>query len=173
MEQKDPIITYTFYKSGRPKEIISMLNGGDHGTYFRFYDDAGSLSAMSSYKNGKRHGQCWSYFPNGVKELLRTYKDGVLDGPYIKFKPNGTWSERGYHSNGELHGECAQYDGAANTTKRVIYKYGKEEDYTKHMQGNPFHNGVVIINPEEFKIIFGDNTLLKHSANVDNCTLRM
>ena len=46
------------------------------------YHDNGNICEESFYKNGRRDGECTTYYENGEKELVGYFKKG---------KPTGIW----------------------------------------------------------------------------------
>ena len=42
------------------------------------YHDNGNICEESFYKDGKRNGECTTYYENGDKELVGYFKNGLL-----------------------------------------------------------------------------------------------
>lgn len=58
------------------------------GDYKAYYND-GVMWCHDRYKNGKRHGICNYYFPNGSPMYSHSYKRGKQHGPCKHFQDDG------------------------------------------------------------------------------------
>jgi antitoxin component YwqK of YwqJK toxin-antitoxin module len=91
-----------------PKEEVRM-------TYF----PNGYIKTSTQYEHGKKNGVFKQFFENGKLQLLRTYKDDVLDGKSIEYYPNGKLKEEVAYQQGKaLHLRLYDEQG-----KLILSKY--------------------------------------------------
>jgi hypothetical protein len=55
-------------------------------------------------KGGKPHGPKTTFYPNGQRELSRTYYQGKSEGRFTVWHDTGSVAEEGQHRNGQLEG---------------------------------------------------------------------
>ncbi|MCL2334609.1 MAG: hypothetical protein FWC57_00935 [Endomicrobia bacterium] len=64
--------------------------------------DNGVITYMWSYKDNKKNGPCYRFYPSGKKMEEFTYKNGVLDGPSKKYSEDGKVTEAADYVNGKI-----------------------------------------------------------------------
>ena len=75
-----------------------------HGIQTRFYDH-GSVYSKINYKNGKKNGMAYTYYPEYKDAEPKVWKEQ----PYIEGKLSGICKR--YHKNGKLQAEYEYYEG--------------------------------------------------------------
>lgn len=91
-------------------------------------DDAKSIFA----------GDCINYFKNGKPSFVRSYQNGLLNGPFTVYKENGLIETNGTYCNGELSGVLTKFSDD-QTFIQIEYKDGApiNDYYVKgDMSGN-------------------------------------
>ena len=69
-------------------------------------------------------GECINYFKNGKTELVRNYRQGLLNGDFCVYKENGLIKQTGKYCNGELAGLYTEFlDNGAHV--QIEYVNGK------------------------------------------------
>ncbi|MBM3447824.1 MAG: hypothetical protein FJX90_01800 [Bacteroidetes bacterium] len=115
--------------SATPKEI-KTINGYKIVGYYEidgtdsikvgertFYPNSEKVYLEFRIKDGKRHGECLSFFQNGTRQSLNTYKEGVLNGDYRVWHENGELQIEGQYENNKEVGEWVFYDKDGNVKK--------------------------------------------------------
>jgi antitoxin component YwqK of YwqJK toxin-antitoxin module len=88
------------------------------GRYLQRFHPAFSSGGLDvSYRRGRQHGEAWKYAKDKKPVHMRTFKDGVLDGPSRFYNDDGTLAHeysyvdgvarrhRNWYPNGQLHSE--------------------------------------------------------------------
>jgi antitoxin component YwqK of YwqJK toxin-antitoxin module len=115
--------------SATPKEI-KTINGYKIVGYYEvdgtdsvkvgertFYPNSEKVYLEFRIKDGKRHGECMSFFQNGSRQSLNTYKEGMLNGDYRVWHENGELQIEGQYENNKEVGEWVFYDKDGNVKK--------------------------------------------------------
>lgn len=76
----------------------------DDSRYLReeYYVDGSWIK--DNYKDGKKHGECESYFDNGQLSKKSNYKDGELDGLWESFDESGQLLKKKTYKDGKRMG---------------------------------------------------------------------
>lgn len=77
---------------------------------WRFYDLDGVLLSETEFEKGKKNGKDIVYFTDGKIAKMVTYKNDVLDGPFLENYESGVKKAKGQYVDGKLHGEVIYYD---------------------------------------------------------------
>ena len=86
----------------------------------------GVIKERSNYVNGRRQGECQSFYPNGKLESDDFFMAGLLDGATTTYYDNGQKRYEGACSKGKPSGVWKFYD---NTGKLIRSKdYGKSQN---------------------------------------------
>ena len=89
-------------------------------------DSAMYVRAKGEYVNGLRHGVWTDYFENSGKELVNTFKNGELSGPFESYDPaNKELKAVGINVNGVRDGNTIFFDAFGNLWQTITYKMGK------------------------------------------------
>jgi len=101
MQQKNTLSALTFsclvfvclfmFGFTAPAEDVRM-------TYF----PNGYIKTTTQYEHGKKNGVFKQFFENGKTQLLRTYKDDVLDGKSREYYPTGKLKEELVYEQGNV-----------------------------------------------------------------------
>ena len=94
-KKNNPIIKYTYYKSGRIETKKVYYIPGDTATYTEYvYLPTGELRAIIPYKNSKRNGLRTLYYKNGKIEKTAYFKDDKFWGVVTEYNDNGSLHKR-------------------------------------------------------------------------------
>lgn len=88
------------------------------------------------YRNGKKHGKSYSWYPNGQIKEKGTYKKGKKIGPHLGFWPNGSLRFKKNFKIGLLNGEQKQWHKNGILARLSSYKEGKEQGQQKGWRNN-------------------------------------
>ncbi len=143
----------TYFPNGKVNSEGQYSKGVKTGTW-KEYNEDGSLRTVSEYRNDvavetvKVNGVFLEYFGNELPKASYTYKDKVLDGPFVEYQEGGSWElvdkvdplsqetnkyrvpknhfikQKGTYLNGKLHGKLEIFDKFGNVSKTVIYANG-------------------------------------------------
>lgn len=113
-----------YYRNGNIKNIYAISGKNRHGKYSGFHKN-GNLAVSGKYKSGYRQGKwVWSS-PTGLKDSLRSYENGRL---------NGDWQN---HSNGKLILSRLYKHGRMNGKYREYYADGQLKTKGSYRQDLP------------------------------------
>jgi antitoxin component YwqK of YwqJK toxin-antitoxin module len=161
---------------------INYKDGLLDGIYKEYWED-GTLMTQSNYVNGKLEGKFRSWFESGVLESELEYVNGQLNGEGIEyhdtndrtkkiiwrrvnyindktegdfemFYEDGTIRTEKHYKNGNLYGECREYDNGILESKSLYRDNKLNGKFTKY-----YKNGA--ISSEEFYIDNKKNGLSK------------
>ncbi|MBL7933401.1 MAG: toxin-antitoxin system YwqK family antitoxin [Bacteroidia bacterium] len=137
-----------FHMNGKRMAEGKYINKEIKDSVWTYYDELGTLLSKDTYKNGKKNGLSYVYFPEGDVSEQRNYKDDLEDGSfvdyfdakavksrrtYIKGKlegrvsyyyPNGVEVAAGYYKNGEKNGPWIYKTQSGKIREKELYKNG-------------------------------------------------
>lgn len=134
---------YKTFSYGRYKSKYFLKNGKYEGR-FESYDEFGSHKIINFYKNGNRNGletEWWIDDENNFKSTVN-YKNDFQEGFKITYK-NGIIFKKEFYKNGILDGEYLRYDSNQKIELKANYKNGllNGDFYDNHSKGI-FKNGL-------------------------------
>jgi antitoxin component YwqK of YwqJK toxin-antitoxin module len=109
-------ITYTetYHQDGTPHVVSSFKDGKLHGEK-KTFSPAGDPISVENYLYGLKHGVC-SYYQNGYVYQMTTYVEGRKHGVEQLFIDGVTLAEETLYNFGLKHGpSVVYYDNSANT----------------------------------------------------------
>lgn len=124
--------------NGMLKESGALLNGLKTGTWTTYHSDQ-RVKTISTYVGGKLNGLYMEMTERGMIELQAFYKNGLLEGPYNKYKSGSRKLEERNYLAGELHGVYRKYDDRKNKLQQEIhYKNGIQDGLFRYFdeEGN-------------------------------------
>lgn len=128
---------------GVPEKITEKIH------QVTFYTLDGDKVAMGEYRNKKfknRHGVFVLYNKNGRIIVSSTYRNGILNGPYLRFFDNGQLSDSGFVRRGNFSGYWKSwYDNGQPRVfckySRITVRYGREVSFLDDEYKSWFRNG--------------------------------
>jgi antitoxin component YwqK of YwqJK toxin-antitoxin module len=123
--------TWIVNHSGKnePQTVISYINGVYNGLYLQL-NDRGQIELMATYKNNKLHGP-WGEYRFGRPEKTATYKDGELDGWYREYEfRTGALKQEASYKEGVQDGPMRYYNEAGEVILEYTYKDGEKVEDT-------------------------------------------
>jgi antitoxin component YwqK of YwqJK toxin-antitoxin module len=91
---------YPFQEANPPVKVTRNFKAGKlHGLVIYYFND-GSKRAEIRYMEGKKSGLATNWYKSGVVQWKRTFKDDVLDGDFMRYKPDGELSTHVIYTNG-------------------------------------------------------------------------
>lgn len=124
---------YYIYYDGNGQEIArektvknqpSVFSpGADINGEVRELGPKGELVYVWNYKNNKKEGKAFGYYPGGGKMYELNYSGGLLQGIGIKYLENGKVSEKVFYVDGKVEGPAHIYLENGN-----YYKYNYEKN---------------------------------------------
>jgi antitoxin component YwqK of YwqJK toxin-antitoxin module len=95
---------------------------------WNIYFDSGNLAIELNYTHGKVNGTMSMYYPSGnTKAIYATYKNGKLEGNYIKYFKGNRIQEEGSCANGLRHGHWKFYNPDGFMTEEGSYVNGQKQ----------------------------------------------
>jgi antitoxin component YwqK of YwqJK toxin-antitoxin module len=92
-----------------------------------------------TFRAGVLNGPFRAWLPGGTLHETGTYFDGEYDGVVVGYHPNGAIANETSFARGKLHGLARAYDAAGAVTSETEYREGKvwtgEERYGKDGRG--------------------------------------
>ena len=127
---------YAFYPNGKDTlETKAFLNGKEHGTWKRFYEN-NQLRELRFFDNGSKTSDLTSWWPNGEKQMLYSFK------------------------NDEYEGTCSEWNEKGRLILKLNYKNGHEEGSQKMFYDNgKVRANYVIINGRRFGLLGTKNCI--------------
>jgi uncharacterized protein len=92
------------YRCGATKEKYTYKENKRNGKAFTYFPD-GKTQSEFNYKLGKLDGESKYFYENGKIESVMFYKDGMAEGSYKKYFPNGKPEIVGQYVNDDREGE--------------------------------------------------------------------
>ncbi len=109
----------TYYPSGNTMTTGKYINKLKDSIWNYYADSTDKLVSTENYILGKLEGESITYYPgkNQVAEIV-PYKNGIKQGPLLKYFPDGSLMTRGNYKNGQLDGDFFLYypDGKPQLT---------------------------------------------------------
>ena len=132
-------VSWSYYEDGSKESMRSHTNGVENGDWMFWYNmkDTNQLAWHFQFLNGKRHGKCVWYYPNGNEKKVEEYKDGLLDGVVIKY-----WGDDGkkkseiYFQAGKYHGSYKTFHKNGELSIETEYSYGLKHGIEKNYFDN-------------------------------------
>lgn len=119
--------TWTYYgaEGEFPQKVISFVDDQYSGAYMEF-NDRGQAELLATYKNNKLHGP-WGKFRFGRPEMTANYKDGELDGVMREYDfRNGKLKKEASYKGGQLDGLVRDYDEEGQIMVEYMYRDGEK-----------------------------------------------
>ena len=108
-----------------PVKVISFVDDMYNGSYMEF-NDRGQAELLATYKNNKLDGP-WGKFRFGRPELTSNYKDGELDGILREYDfRNGNLKKEATYKAGKLDGLVRDYDEEGRVMVEYMYRDGEK-----------------------------------------------
>lgn len=108
----------TFFTNGVKSATAFFKNGLFNGDFTSF-DAEGHVIRIAEYVDGKQHGSCQVFYPDGTILEQSTYKNGQLDGEFVRCFPGGSVMEISTYSDGKQYGYVDKYDVNGNLVSRT------------------------------------------------------
>lgn len=118
---------WTFFTGGTefPTKVISFVEGRYTGIYLEF-NDSGQGELMATYKDNKLNGP-WGEFRFGRPEMTANYKDGELDGIRREYDySTGKLLKEASFKAGQLDGLVRDYDEEGRVMVEYMYREGEK-----------------------------------------------
>lgn len=116
-EVNGEVVHYT--PEGKLAQKFTMVHGKIDGTLFTYTD--GILTAEMTYKNGVLNGPFISYHQTGGKSLETLYIMGKLEGPFITYSITGKKVREMSYKEGKPAGECIDYYEDGSTVRAKFF----------------------------------------------------
>ena len=110
---------------GRLKLICYYRNGKINGMYQTRYPN-GKVMEEYTMKDGVRDGPCLKWYPNGKLRIECRYKNNKLDGLFMKFYQNNKTAKLCHYKNGILDGPFLTWFQDGNKSCVFHFKNGKK-----------------------------------------------
>ncbi|MEL7247508.1 MAG: hypothetical protein AAFO03_03790 [Bacteroidota bacterium] len=119
--------TWTYYAPDAdfPIKVISFVDDMYTGTYMEF-NERGQAELLATYKNNKLDGP-WGKFRFGRPEMTANYKGGELDGIRREYDfRNGNLLKEASFKAGQLDGLVRDYDEEGRVMVEYMYRDGEK-----------------------------------------------
>ena len=113
--------------------IVTFLITACNSNEEKLYHDNGQLKAISSLKNGKRHGKAYFYSENGSLKSKCYFENGLRQGEGMFYYPNHIIEQYVlYHNDTIIKSATYRNDGTLEIVKKYNSK-GKLIDYNYYL----------------------------------------
>ncbi|WP_367390215.1 toxin-antitoxin system YwqK family antitoxin [Lewinella sp. LCG006] len=119
--------TWAYYSAegSFPVKVISFVEDLYTGVYMEF-NERGQAELMATYKNNKLDGP-WGKYRFGREEMTANYKDGELDGVLREYDyRDGKLKKEASYKAGQLDGLVRDYDPEGNIMVEYMYRNGEK-----------------------------------------------
>lgn len=100
-----------------------------NGILYTYYPQTKDTAEVTSYKNGKEHGEWRKFYPSGKIKEKRYFKDGRKTNDYIAWWENGQKQLHYFFVDDEYEGSCREWSSDGKLVKLMNYKRGHEEGH--------------------------------------------
>ncbi|MBL7902863.1 MAG: toxin-antitoxin system YwqK family antitoxin [Bacteroidia bacterium] len=104
-----------------------------------YYDEMGTLISKETYLKGKKNGESYVYLPDGTVTEIKTFKNGLEDGPFTEYYEKNKIKTKGQYVSGVREG-------------RFIYYYPNGAEVANGFFKKDLKNGPWIYRSEDGKI---------------------
>lgn len=156
-EEGDSVYAELYYNNGKLFSEGNYVRNRKEGEwkFYSYYDN--TLKAIVSYKNGMKHGNEISYYPNGTKAELLQYNMGSKNGKWEQYFATGEIKQEATYVNEQLHGAYViYYPSRLKYVDGTYYKnlmdgtwYYFDED--GQIEYKAIYNKGMLENPEELE----------------------
>lgn len=102
-----------YRKNGTLQAVISYKNNRKHGSALNYYSDGRTVKTEIQYVDGYKHGEAKWYYPDGQLYRITPYEKGRIDG-----------TRRTYYENGTLQAEIPYRAGQPGTGLKEYHSDG-------------------------------------------------
>lgn len=155
-----------YYPNGSLKRSAEYVNNRLHGSYDEFsesgqpvikgiYDHSipngewtwwtdGDKSRLITYKNGVKHGHFSIWHPEGKQQIVGSYQKDMKDGTFNYWSSDGHLDSTRSYSKGILDGISEDYDPQSNAViKQIIYQNGKKNGKRLEWYSNGIKRSII------------------------------
>ena len=97
------------YDAGNLSVQKTYINDKVEGDEIYYYAESGAIKMRGNYIDDKQHGLEYWYYESGNKMAERVYKNGILNGDFIRYNESGLITSSSKYVNGELQGQQKGY----------------------------------------------------------------
>lgn len=97
------------------------------GKLFSLFNASTDTAEVSSYLNGREHGEWKKYHPSGKIKERRFFENGKKTGAYDAWWANGKKQLHYFFVAGEYEGTCKEWNAEGKLLKIMNYKRGYED----------------------------------------------
>ena len=127
-----PDKSYDMYKTAPPRLKRQPITDGQSEVIVEYFSNGDTRSEIQM-KDGKKHGLHTTWWPNGYKRQILSYKNGLLHGHCSEFYSTGRRGREYAYKNNRKSGLAATWDDKGRKIKQSMYKdnmlHGKTIDY--------------------------------------------
>jgi antitoxin component YwqK of YwqJK toxin-antitoxin module len=135
---KDTLISTGYYKDAElkiPNGKFIYYRKIARGPGFTFMgklhvDSINYIHYTGYYINGVKTGTWVEYFPGGLKEVLRTYKNNLLDGLFQLYSSSGKVNTEGYYVKNKKEGDWHELNEDSTVRFTTVFKHDKLVGHT-------------------------------------------
>jgi antitoxin component YwqK of YwqJK toxin-antitoxin module len=118
--------TVIYFQNGKKNAEGFYLHEKRDSTWKFFSEVDATLVSEEFYKDSKKQGKAFNYYPGGGKAELTTWKNGVREGP---------WET--YFTDGKTKLKCGYKNDQKNGPIQVFFFSGKAMLSGQYLNGNP------------------------------------
>lgn len=121
-----PVGTWRLYRpNGLCERMTTYENGQRHGKQTTFWDDGETMKMEEHYEGNRRHGIVKRYDEAGNKIHEMCFRDGLPNGPELRWYSDGQLAAEGNYVEGRPHGLFVYYDAEGTKTAEVKWTDGR------------------------------------------------
>ena len=98
-----------FHYNGKPAAFGKYSDKETKDSVWTYYDEMGTLLSKETYIKGKKNGASYVYLPDGTVAEIKTYKNGLEEGPYTEYYEKNKLKTKGQYIQGFREGRFIYY----------------------------------------------------------------
>ncbi len=135
--------THSIVLLNKDEQRISIANGlliinkqPFSGRLFSLFPSTRDTVEITSYREGKEHGEWEKFYPSGKIKEKRFFEDGQKIGEYVAWWENGNRQLHYFFEADEYEGTCKEWNVDGKLVKVLNYKKGHEEGHQQWWYDN-------------------------------------
>lgn len=125
----------TYFSKKGIKTSTGYLNGrSKQGEWLYFHKDGTTVMTREFYKADILDGPKTTYYANGNKTEVVTFKNGKMEGPNLYYSPAEVLIKKLNYTNDELHGPAEYYGPTGDLIIQGQYKLGAKDGLWKYFK---------------------------------------
>jgi len=134
--------------------IIWLNNKLFSGTAFGLFPGSNDTAFITSYFNGKEHGEWIKFYSKGIVKEKRHFDNGTKAGEYNTWWENGKMQQQYFFKDDEYEGICKEWNNNGILIRAMQYRRGHEDGQQQQFYDNgKIRSNYFIINGRRYGLL--------------------